>query len=51
MPGRAARGDPRAAGGRGRAGQCGPETSMRFLQEEWTRRGGQLRTGWFGSFP
>ena len=51
MPGRAARGDPRAAGGRGREGQCGPETSLRFLREEWTKRGGQLRTGWSGSSP
>ena len=51
MPGRATRGDPRAAVGRGREGQCGPETSLRFLREEWTRRGGQLRTGWSGSFP
>jgi len=51
MPGRAARGDPRAAGGRGRVGHCAPETSLRFLWEEWTRRAGQLRTGWSGSFP
>ena len=41
MPGRAACGDPRAAGGRGREGQGGPETSLRFLRKEWTRRGGQ----------
>ena len=51
MPGRAARGDPRAAGGRGRESQGGPETSLRFLWKEWTRWGGQLRTGWSGSFP
>ena len=51
MPGRAACGDPRAAGGRGREGQGGPETSLRFLWKEWTRRGGQLRTGWCGSVP
>ena len=25
-------GDPRAAGGRGREGQCGPETSLRILR-------------------
>ena len=27
------------------------QTSLRFLRKEWTRRGGQLRTGWSGSFP
>ena len=41
MPGRAACGDARAAGSRGREGQGGPETSLRFLRKEWTRWGGQ----------
>ena len=40
MPGRATRGDPRVAGGRGREGRCGPETSTEVSVE------GVDKAGW-----